>query len=86
MLIPTILPRTTSHYLLFRIEDDLTEPSEEAEPFCQVFRGTVCSTHLGNQSIYVTSRVEQGLKEDKMGGKDGPFLPKNLSLLFGYLK
>ena len=84
-LFPTVLFVTSLKALFFysRIEDDLTEPSEEAEPFCQVFRGTVCSTHLGNQSIYVTSRVEQGLKEDKMGGRcRGPFsLVCNLKII-----
>ena len=53
----------------FRIDDEMNEPSEEEQPFCQIFKGTVCSTHVGNRSIYVKSRYEQGLKEDKTGGK-----------------
>jgi hypothetical protein len=52
---------------LFRIETDETSQEEpKQDPFCQLFKGSVCSTHIGNKSIYVTSRYAQGLREEKV--------------------
>lgn len=54
---------------LFRIEtDDMSAEEPRQQPFCQLFKGSVCSTHIGNKSIYVTSRYAQGLREEKVIG------------------
>ncbi|XP_045160300.2 inactive tyrosine-protein kinase transmembrane receptor ROR1-like isoform X3 [Mercenaria mercenaria] len=50
-----------------KIETDETSVEEpRQQPFCQLFKGSVCSTHIGNKSIYVTSRYAQGLREEKV--------------------
>jgi len=47
-------------------EDELSEEAKNERPFCQKFKGSVCATHIGNKSIYVTSRYAQGLREERV--------------------
>ena len=41
---------------------------EEVEGFCQPYLGAACSKFVGNKSIYVTSKIQQGATEEKLMG------------------
>ncbi len=44
------------------------QPDGQNEGFCQQYRGAACSKYLENKSIYVTSKFQQGLMEERLTG------------------
>ncbi|XP_046335927.1 inactive tyrosine-protein kinase transmembrane receptor ROR1-like isoform X3 [Haliotis rufescens] len=39
---------------------------DQGSGFCQIYRGSTCSKFVGNMSIYVTSKLTQSRKEEKL--------------------
>lgn len=48
--------------------DDYDSDVEDVGGFCQPYLGLACSKFVGNRSIYVRSRFEQGLVEERLAG------------------
>jgi len=40
--------------------------SDDQQGFCQPYRGAACSKFVGNKSIYVRNKLQQGLMEEKL--------------------
>ena len=56
-------------YSIIGEDRPISSKETKSKPFCQKFKGSACSTHISNKHIYVTSRFEQGLREEKVIGK-----------------
>ena len=47
---------------------DTHDDTDDVGGFCQPYLGLACSKFVGNRSVFVRSRFEQGLMEEQLAG------------------